>query len=143
MPQGASNPQAIQEAAKRLLEEDQPTFVRDDGTPEKPAEVPVEFRQVLEPAYHSVLGSIAYSLEAATRLEEAVMRDDKNAVSEVLRKAIILQEGKLTVVEIRSNFYCQFRFCIFRWYSGVANCLSSSAPSLAGGRRALWMIVGS
>ena len=84
-------------------------------------EVPTEFRQVLEPAYHSVLGSIAYSLEAATRLEEAVMRDDKNAVSEVLRKAIILQEGKFTVVEIRSDFYCQFRFCIFRWYSGVGH----------------------
>jgi hypothetical protein len=112
MPITPPNPRGIQEAARRLITEG-PTFTREDGSRERREEVPEEIRNQLEAAHRGVLSHIADSLEVAQRLEEAVRRDDKNAVGAVMREAGVPREGKFTVVEIRSDFYCSCRFCMF------------------------------
>jgi hypothetical protein len=111
----AKSPQALQQAARKAL--DQPlVFIRsEDGATVDASEVPPKERGRLEGARRSVLNRIANNPDFAKRINDATEREDREEAARITRETPGLPEDvKITVTGIKgNNNRIEWEFCIW------------------------------
>jgi hypothetical protein len=102
----------LQKAAKRKVDQP-PTFTREDGTVIDAGEIPAETRKKLEAARRGYLKHIAEKPDFATRMSEAIDREDHDAVVKLAKEAGLPKEMDFRVDKVSANWFCSCSGCLF------------------------------
>jgi hypothetical protein len=107
-------PETVQQAARRVLDEP-PRFRRADGGHVNAGDVPEDTRKQLEGARRAFLNHVATNPGVARRLSEAIDREDREAVSAVVKEIPGMpRDMTFTVTElVADNFRCSCSGCLF------------------------------
>ena len=124
MPESALDPDGLQWLARNLLAVPANFTSEKAKGPVSPNRVPANIRTELEKVRTALLDHIVVSRDFAHRLNEAVQREDRDTIRELLRSSFKSTQRQasgqveLEVTGVDSDFYfgfkgCLFGFCVF------------------------------
>lgn len=116
MPQSPLDPEGLRRLARAYLQVSPDYTSKRTGGRVSPASVPDDVRRKLEAARTAYLTRIADSPDYARELNEAVQREDLDALRSLSRQAAADDEVEITITGVDSDFWmvvsgCWLFFC--------------------------------